>query len=86
MQEIQETGVRSLGGEDPLEEEMATNSGILAREFHGQRSLAGYSPWSRKELDMIKRLSSFPTFKMQTECIPVISPSLTKIERLIKKK
>ena len=26
-------------------------------EFQGQRSLAGYSPWGRKELDMIERLS-----------------------------
>ena len=32
--------VGSLGQEDPLEKEMATHS----REFHGQRSLAGYSP------------------------------------------
>ena len=30
MQEMQETWVRSLGGEDPLEEEMATHSRILA--------------------------------------------------------
>ena len=27
---IQETGIQSLGGEDPLEEGMATFSGILA--------------------------------------------------------
>ena len=27
---MQETGVRSLGGEDPLEEEMAIHSSILA--------------------------------------------------------
>ena len=25
---------------------------FLPREFHGQRSLAGYSPWGRKESDM----------------------------------
>ena len=30
MQELQETQVRSLGQEDPLEEGMATHSGILA--------------------------------------------------------
>ena len=24
---------------------------FLPGEFHGQRSLAGYSPWGRKELD-----------------------------------
>ena len=29
MQELQETKVRSLGQEDPLEEEMATHSSIL---------------------------------------------------------
>ena len=28
---------------------------------HGQRSLAGYSPWGRKELDMIERLSTAQT-------------------------
>ena len=31
MQETQETQVQSLGQEDPLEEEMATHSSILAR-------------------------------------------------------
>ena len=30
MQETQETWIRSLGGEDSLEEEMATHSSILA--------------------------------------------------------
>ena len=25
---------------------------FLPREFHGQRSLVGYSPWGHKELDM----------------------------------
>ena len=33
MQEIQEMQVRSLGGEDPLEKEMATHSSILAWEI-----------------------------------------------------
>ena len=31
--------------------EVATHSSILPGEFHGQRSLAGYSPWSRIESD-----------------------------------
>ena len=35
--------VQSLGQEDPLEEEMATHSSVLAGKSHGQRSLAGYS-------------------------------------------
>ena len=38
-----ETCGQSLGGEDPLEKEMATLSSILAWETHGQRSLLGYS-------------------------------------------
>ena len=37
---MQETWVQSLGWEDPLEKGKATYS----REFHGPRSLAGYSP------------------------------------------
>ena len=35
MQETQETWVQSLGGEDPLEEEMATHSSILAWRIPG---------------------------------------------------
>ena len=50
---MRETWVRSLGREDPLEEEMATRSSTLAWKFHGQRKLAGYSPWVCKELNTI---------------------------------
>ena len=28
-----------------------THSSFLTREFHGERSLAGYSPWGHKESD-----------------------------------
>ena len=45
---MQEMRVQSLGQEDPLEEGMA-------REFHGQRSLAGYGP-GVAELDMTEQL------------------------------
>ena len=47
---MQETWVRSLGLEDPLEKEMATHSSILAWEIHGLRRLAGCSPWSHKRV------------------------------------
>ena len=30
---------------------------FLPGKFHGQRSLVGYSPWGRKELDMIEQLT-----------------------------
>ena len=53
----QEIWVQSLGWEDPLEEGMATHSSILAGESHGQRSLAGYSPWGYKESDMTEQLN-----------------------------
>ena len=43
--------VHFLGREDPLEEGMATHPVFLPGESHGQRNLAGYSPWGRKELD-----------------------------------
>ena len=29
---------------------------FLTAEYHGQRSLVGYSPWDHKELDMTQRL------------------------------
>ena len=44
--------VQSLGREDPAEEGAATHSSFLSGESHGQRSLAGYSPWDCKESDM----------------------------------
>ena len=49
--------VQSLGLEDPQEKEMVPTPVLLSEEFHGQRSLVGYSPWGRQELDMTERLS-----------------------------
>ena len=40
--------VQFLGQENPLEKEMATTPVFLPGEFHGQRSLAGYSSWGCK--------------------------------------
>ena len=51
MKEMQETGVPSWGQENPMEKEMATHSSILAWESHGQKNLAGYSPWGHNGLD-----------------------------------
>ena len=50
-----ETWVRFLGQEDPLEK--LPTPVFWPGEFHGQRSLAGYSPWGHKESDMTERLS-----------------------------
>ena len=48
---MQEMQVQSPGWEVPLENGMATTPVFLPGEFHGQRNLAGYSPWGRKQLD-----------------------------------
>ena len=40
-----------------IEKGMATHSIFLPGESHGQRSLAGYSPWVVKEEDMNEQLS-----------------------------
>ena len=44
----QETQVWSLGWEDPLEEDMAAHSTILAWGFHEQKSLKGYNLWGHR--------------------------------------
>ena len=40
----QETLVRSLGQEDPLEKEVLPTPAFLSGKSHGQRSLAGCGP------------------------------------------
>ena len=52
---VQVTRVPSLGWEDPWSREWLPTLVFLAGEFHGQRSLVGYSPWGRKESDMTER-------------------------------
>ena len=52
MQEVQMTWVQSLGWEEPLEEGMATILVFSPEESHGQRSLVGYGPQGRTELNM----------------------------------
>ena len=48
---MQATQVRSLDGKDPLETGMWLPTPVfLPGEFHGQRSLVGYSPWGPKEV------------------------------------
>ena len=48
---MRDTWVQSLGREDPLEKEMATNSSTLAWKIPWTESLVGYSPWGCKESD-----------------------------------
>ena len=52
---MQETQVHSL--EILWRREWQPTPAFLSGEFHGQRGLAGYSPWSPEELDTTERLT-----------------------------
>ena len=56
---MQETWVRSLGWEDPLEKEIATHFCTLAWEIPcTEEKGALYSPWGCRELDTTERLNN----------------------------
>ena len=55
---MQETWVRSLGQEDPLEKEMATHSSTFAWKIPWMEEPVGDSPWGCKESDMTEQLHS----------------------------
>ena len=46
-------------GKIPWKREWQPTPVFLTIEFHGQRSLVGYSPWSRKELDTTEQLTQW---------------------------
>ena len=54
---VQETWVRSLGWEDPLEKEMAVHSSILTWKSPWTEEPGGLNPWGRKESGTIERLT-----------------------------
>ena len=54
---MQQTWVRSLGWEDPLEKGMATHSSILVWRIPWTKDLVGYSPWGHKESDLTEKLA-----------------------------
>ena len=54
--DVRDTG--SIPGSGiPLRRKGQPTTVFLPEESHGQRSLAGYSPWGCKELDITERLS-----------------------------
>ena len=70
----QETQVRSLGQEDPLEKEMATHFGILPGKSHGQQSLVGCSPRGCNVWDMTDSATKQQHIRKNTP--KLVSPSL----------
>ena len=53
---VQEIWVQSLGQEDPWRRKWQLTPVFLSGEFHGQRSLEGYSPQGHKESDTTEKL------------------------------
>ena len=59
---IQETGVRFLGQEDPLEEDKWQPTPVpLPGKMPWTEEPSGYSSWGHKELDMTERLNNKST-------------------------
>ena len=59
MEEMQETCVLSLGQEDPLKEEMAPHSSILAWKIPRPEEPGRlYSPWSPQKLTQLSMSTS----------------------------
>ena len=54
----QETGFNPWVRKIPWRREWQLTPVFLPGEFHGQRSLEGYSPWGCKELDTTERLTT----------------------------
>ena len=49
-------------GKIPWSRQRLPTSVFLSGKFHGQRSLSGYHPWGRKQLDMIEQPSTAQFF------------------------
>ena len=54
---VWETGFGPWIGKIPWRREWLPTPVFLPRDSHGQRSLAGYSPWGCKELDTTEQLT-----------------------------
>ena len=74
------TWVQSLGGEDPLEEGMATHSNILAWEISRTEEPGGLQSMWVTESDMTDRLST-NTQASTTDGHPFLSPSTWECSR-----
>ena len=84
-----ETWVQSPSWEDPWRRKWIHTPVSLPGEFHGQRSLAGYSPWGHKESDMTERLILHFTCDLidkrsfKKECLKVSKNYLVALDLLL---
>ena len=72
---MQETQVQSLGQADPLEKEMATYPVFLPGEFHGKRSLVGYTVHGVAKNWMQLSIYPFCIAILETEPIAILRNS-----------
>ena len=72
---IQETWVRSLGWEDPLEEEMATHSSIPAWEIPWTEEPGRLQSMGHKESDTTERLTLSEQLTLSHFCFVLLLPS-----------
>ena len=76
-----ETRVESLDQEDPLERTCQSTPVFLPRGSHGQRSLAGCSPWGRRELDTTETPGTQHT-RLQGAYTPMGGKNITELHTL----
>ena len=82
---VQETWVRSLGREDPLEEEMATHSSILAwkipwtEEPRGLQSRGSQTVGTTEQLTLTEFVGSRPDRSLLQTVTPALSSSRVNI-------
>ena len=70
-------------GRIPWRREWKPTSGFLPGEFHGQRSLAGYSPWCHKELDVTERLGTYNSNQVSQQILKYSDLGLLGLHVLI---
>ena len=70
---LQETWVQSLGWEDPLEEGMQPTPVFLPGEFHGQRSLVGYTVHGIAKSQTLLRNQHSPWSTPHVQPVPLIT-------------
>ena len=58
IQELQRRGFNVWVGKIPWRRKWLPTPVFLSGKFQGPRSLAGYSPWGRKESDMTEHVST----------------------------
>ena len=63
----------------PWRREWLSTPVFLPGEFHGQRSMAGYSSWGRKELDMTEQLTLSLSMGNRTERLRARALDLYKL-------